>query len=520
LGNTGVVKLIDFGVAKATTATQRTATGMIKGKFAYMSPEQIRGQPLDTRSDIFGLGLVLYELLASARAVQGATELELMAGAMRMRFDPIETRRPDIPEELRRVVERSLQKEREARYPSAAAMGADLEAFLTREDRTVSGPELACLLGELAPPVPSSGDDSTPGSDSSKHIPMAAQPTTPPSKRAPSFWESDAVAPTMIDPALAEESALPGAEDAWKVMPPGRPVPPGMRPRGDAPPPSEISRLDTELRPAGPRATPELLPFDMPSHTELRPPSPRPPAPPPRPEPVLAMAESSASLVRKGVRRSTLPWLLSGTVLLAGVALVAFVVLSQPPQPKDPPPHQVAAPKPPEAAPPAPPPVIAVAEPLPPPTPAPRPPSPKVPQPAETATLFVSSVPPMEVWVDDRAKGTTPLQVEVSSGDHTLLLKEEVLGLLHRRTVRLSRGEERREEWRAGKGKVTFRAVPYAEVFLAGRSLGLTPLEPLELWEGSHSFRFFNKDTGRSETREVVVAANQETVLKVDLRAK
>jgi serine/threonine protein kinase len=73
LGSTGVVKLIDFGVAKARSATQKTAEGLVKGKFAYMSPEQIRGQPLDQRSDIFSLGLVLYELLATRRRSSART---------------------------------------------------------------------------------------------------------------------------------------------------------------------------------------------------------------------------------------------------------------------------------------------------------------------------------------------------------------------------------------------------------------------------------------------------------------
>ena len=534
LGTTGVVKLIDFGVAKAATATQRTAAGMIKGKFAYMSPEQIRGQPLDPRSDIFGLGLVLYELLASGRAVKGETEIELMKAAMRMQFDPIEERRTDVPAELRSIVERSLQKDREARYPSAAAMSADLEAYLTREGRNVTGPELACLLGGLAPiKPPSEAEDSTPGSDSSKHMPLAVQPSGSGSlPTALPFWETAPGAPTTIDPDLAEPAKPLGEAEAWQVAPAARSVPPGLRPRGQPPPPpvdAALSRVETDLRPAVRRL----------------------PAPPPLVEHTVLAAESSASLVRKAVRRSKVPWVVSGAVLLAGLAMVGFVIFLHPapdPRPVPPvtptppvPPTALVTPTPPAApalaTPPAvpPPAVVAVAgvqHPAPTVPPVPVVPvvpvaivpvevaRPKIAAPVESATLFVSSTPPMRVWIDDQPWGTTPLQAAVSSGDHTLMLKDEALGLAHRRTVRLARGEERREEWLAAKGRVAIRAVPYAEVFLENKSLGLTPIAPVEVWEGHHAFRFLNPDNGRIESRDVVVEPGQETLVKVDLRAR
>ncbi len=146
LGHHGLVKLIDFGVAKATSATQHTEVGMIKGKFAYMSPEQLRGSPLDGRSDIFGLGLVMYELLAAERAVPGSTEAEIAQNALTMRFPPIEQKRPDLPGALKAILGRALAKDRARRYDTAEDMAAELESFITPRMPKLSGGELAMLI--------------------------------------------------------------------------------------------------------------------------------------------------------------------------------------------------------------------------------------------------------------------------------------------------------------------------------------------------------------------------------------
>lgn len=156
LGTSGAVKLIDFGVAKATSASQQTAAGMIKGKFAYMSPEQLRGNPLDGRSDIFGLGLVLYELLAAERAIPGASEAEIAQNALRMKFPPIEEKRPDIPAALKAIIARALEKDRDKRYATAEDLAAELETFITPRMPKLSGSELAKLLPEKPAPSPAS----------------------------------------------------------------------------------------------------------------------------------------------------------------------------------------------------------------------------------------------------------------------------------------------------------------------------------------------------------------------------
>jgi len=110
VSSAGLVKLIDFGVAKADTASQRTRTGFIKGKFAYMSPEQILGEKLDRRSDVFALGLVIYELLCHRTAAIDESETAVMEKILNVRFEPVERYRRDLPRPLGEVLARLLRR--------------------------------------------------------------------------------------------------------------------------------------------------------------------------------------------------------------------------------------------------------------------------------------------------------------------------------------------------------------------------------------------------------------------------
>jgi hypothetical protein len=116
----GEVKLTDFGIAKARGRTHRTRSGSTKGKLAYMSPEQARAEPLDARSDLFSLGIVLYELLARRHPFEATTELQLIHNIMEARFTPLEQLAPEAPLELRAVVERLLRADPARRLPTAA----------------------------------------------------------------------------------------------------------------------------------------------------------------------------------------------------------------------------------------------------------------------------------------------------------------------------------------------------------------------------------------------------------------
>ena len=123
IGFDGRVKVLDFGVAKVKRQRSVTLPGMVKGKAFYMSPEQAVGDPLDARSDLFAMGLVLYEALTGLQAFWREKDLDAMEAILSEELPP----HPAVPGPLWEVIGTSLQKKREDRYPSAAEMARALE---------------------------------------------------------------------------------------------------------------------------------------------------------------------------------------------------------------------------------------------------------------------------------------------------------------------------------------------------------------------------------------------------------
>jgi serine/threonine protein kinase len=126
----GNVKVIDFGIAKAAVQSTRTQVGVLKGKMGYMSPEQVSGQKLDHRSDIFAIGTVLWELVTNRRLFNGDNEFETMNLVKEANVQAPSAYNPDIPPEVDRIILKALEADREARYPSAGALAQELQAWL------------------------------------------------------------------------------------------------------------------------------------------------------------------------------------------------------------------------------------------------------------------------------------------------------------------------------------------------------------------------------------------------------
>lgn len=128
----GNVKVIDFGIAKANTNGEATRAGVIKGKISYLSPEQISGETLDGRSDVFALGIVLWELLAGRKLFSGDSDLAILKQieACNSHVKPPSTINPKVPKELDYVVLKALAKQREKRYQTAEEMQRALHKFL------------------------------------------------------------------------------------------------------------------------------------------------------------------------------------------------------------------------------------------------------------------------------------------------------------------------------------------------------------------------------------------------------
>ena len=145
----GDIKLCDFGIAKAASKASHTRAGALKGKLQYMSPEQAWGKDIDSRSDIFSLGLVLHEMLTGRKGFGGDSELSILEQVRSPRLIPPRELDPAIPPEVERVVMTALKENREDRYQTAAELASDLGSMLQVIRPTPGAGELGAFLSEL-----------------------------------------------------------------------------------------------------------------------------------------------------------------------------------------------------------------------------------------------------------------------------------------------------------------------------------------------------------------------------------
>jgi hypothetical protein len=198
----GGVKVLDFGIAKAAAEARQaeTAGGRVRGKLAYLSPEQVRAGEVDGRSDVFALGVVLWEMLTGQRLFAGENEFQTMRNVLSAPVPPPSARAPGIAAALDEIVARALDRDRAGRYPTAQAMADDLERHL--REAPCPSDAISALLAQLF------GED--PG------LPATAEP--PP---APSPAESAGVVRAA---AAAAPTAATVADDgaSWTQAPPLR----------------------------------------------------------------------------------------------------------------------------------------------------------------------------------------------------------------------------------------------------------------------------------------------------------
>lgn len=296
IGFAGAVKVLDFGIARAAEEVKeaRTQAGAVKGKVAYLAPEQINRQPVDHRSDLFALGVVLHECLTGQRLFKADNPLAAMKAILEMPIPPPSRLNPDVPPRLDRVVARALQRKPELRYPNGKAMAMDLEAVLV-EQRYFSQ-RLPSFLKELFQ------DEVTESKDRILPAELAAIEALPEEPE--------------IELRLSTEQEAQGARA-------GRPATPPVPPRAPPPPPPGATGLNTAAVGTGSAS----------------------------PLPV----EKSAALPLPAARRSR--WLLGGAVGAAALMVLAFVLGGRrgapPAAAPEPLPVAPAEPPPPEPPPPA-----------------------------------------------------------------------------------------------------------------------------------------------------------------------
>jgi serine/threonine protein kinase len=144
----GELKIIDFGIAKAANRAQKTQAGILKGKFGYMSPEQVRGLPIDRRSDVFAVGVILYEILTGEKLFVGESDFSTLEKVRNAEVLPPSRYNEEIPEGLERVVLKALARDVEDRYQWASELQEDLMRYLVIDGHTFNAKSLSRFMRE------------------------------------------------------------------------------------------------------------------------------------------------------------------------------------------------------------------------------------------------------------------------------------------------------------------------------------------------------------------------------------
>jgi serine/threonine protein kinase len=263
VGFDGSVKVLDFGIAKAEERSTKTVGNTIKGKYGYMSPEQCRGMPLDRRSDIFALGIVLYELSTLRRAFRGNDDFETMkkiVGGELMRPTKVIS---GYPMELEAIVMTALATRAEQRFQSGHELLEALDTYANRSKMIVGASAMSRYMAQLfgdkrepwttAPSLQGVGNDEQ-TRVSAEHLPPSITPRTPvvlgndaesdPENASTTAWRADESSPEVADSQSWDTAdATTRRNDANR--------PPPAKPRielGTAMPPAVILTQTPELR--------------------------------------------------------------------------------------------------------------------------------------------------------------------------------------------------------------------------------------------------------------------------------
>ena len=178
----GTVKVLDFGIAKARGANSRTRTGTVKGKNAYMSPEQILGKPLDRRSDIFALGVVMYEMLAIKRLFHRDSDFLTFKAITEEPIPDIRDRRPDLPPGMRAALVQAMARDPAGRFDTAQGFANAIKNSVATLGGPASGADLARLLFTDFSDEMASRDEILKAADDPNAAPVSitTKPATPP----------------------------------------------------------------------------------------------------------------------------------------------------------------------------------------------------------------------------------------------------------------------------------------------------------------------------------------------------
>ncbi len=243
LSRIGGVKMLDFGVAKATTEDNRSKVGSLKGKIAYMPPEQIKGRNIDHRVDIYALGVVLYQTLSGKRPYGQATDVALITAILQEEPTPLLKHRLDLPDNLLDIVSRAMSKDPAKRFQSCLEMRDALEAYITHEGTPATTSQIAALVAAYQAANPeggvqrgvASGGASGPGSNDPEPSDHGSRSPSGSSadRSATTGSRSDAKSPGVIDKMMTEAARTNPRQPAVTAQPaaPVQPAAPMLSPQ-------------------------------------------------------------------------------------------------------------------------------------------------------------------------------------------------------------------------------------------------------------------------------------------------
>lgn len=462
----GHVKIIDFGVAKAAGKLNQTRSGVLKGKYSYMSPEQASGDPVDGRTDIFALGITLYEITCGTRLFKRENELETLHAVIACNVTPPSQVVPKYDRDLEAIVLKALAYDADNRYQTAGEMEHDLERYLLNHGHPTSASHLAQYMHDLfadkladealfgGPPwsenlTPSVlVDDKTVldprqrtldektvvDADAAPPPPPVPRPP-PPAKAPPVYddWRSDGGSPERT-PSLGDSAPIPPSQRATMIQ--------------------RASRVVTPVTPAVVHGATAKI-----TDRDATPPAPR-----------AAIAAVTVLVV--------------ATLGFCGWVFWKHRLRSAPPAM----PVNTAPATAPEEAP-------TTAAPVQP---------PQAP-PANQSFLNVTAPIPLEVTLGNRLLGDTPLRnIPMEPGTYRLKLENKQEGLVVRRNVRLDAGGHTNLDILAQKGALAVSAKPWAWVQIGTHPAVETP-QHLELLEGEYTVVLECPD-GRRKTESIRIS--------------
>ncbi|QSQ27908.1 protein kinase [Pyxidicoccus parkwayensis] len=531
----GAVKVVDFGIAKVAGQSHRTQTGVVKGKVAYMPPEQLQTKPLDRRVDVYALGVVLYELLTGRRPFDAMTDVNVMQAILFDPFIPVTARRPDVPVALQQVLDKALAKDREKRYPDCRALQADLERFLMSTGESVGAYQISQFIAQWMADTGATPVGMTPAVAGRAQTGPKPVTVAPRSMVAPPEPPVDNTSPTTPMPismrSVMSEMERPTAEDlpalgraeratAQEPAVPGPTERPSVRERAVAAESSSRPRTEVRAGPgmAGSRAgqswkppeavvmggvpdaassaeradSGEKVDADDAQHTgsaELTAPKPA----PKRSSMLVAVAAGGVLLV------------VGGAVMLLGSGSERAVPVDVKPLPEQPKPVETAEARVPSA--PSSAPVAA--------------PTGNNSEAAPSGNGVVESAAQQQVAQAAAPSGTPERKPEKAPAPGAGATAPVAEPVAEKKPVTQAPPRPRPAVFAVvAKGTLEFRIRPYAVVYLDGKSLGETPVKPVEVSVGKHSIRLVNKELKQDVTKSFEVKANQPNVFKLNLEAE